>query len=808
MDYKITNEIEAKNFLSGLDKDYTVTSKKYVNNTMYLTLNDGDRILVPKEFGNIIGEVVNTKIPKYNPLIFGKDQTERIVSIENLGNNLIFYKEISPGKIETEVRPFKYWIIGESIPNGNYKNLEGSLFYKYLQEYDSEEEFLEARSSCYKTKTKFFSIYNIVEAAMVRNGITYFKGMKFDEVSVLSFDIETATFKSNDINARVLLISNTYRAGDMIVKTLFSVDDYDTDADMIKDWSDWVRKMNPTVMIGHNVYGFDFPYMNYRYAKVYGENIPLGRDNSCMLFNEKSSRIRKDGSQNYEYFKCFIHGREIIDTWFLSLRYDTIYKKYESYGLKPIVEYEYNAALSLPEEKRNDWHKRLIESQKDRQFYDASLIGKNWHIPEEREKIKKYCINDADDALFLYDLMAPSYFYLTTSVPKAYQTINESATGAQINAFMVRSYLQDGHSLPKANAREEYEGAISFGESGIYHNVRKIDVASLYPSIMRQWQVYDKEKDPRGKFLETVEYFTIERLNNKKLAKETGEKYYADLEQSEKVFINSLYGFLGSEGLLFNSPKNAAFVTRKGREILTIAINWAKKRNFCIPNGDTDSISFCRADGKKIEDSDFATYLKEINSLCPEKIIWEDDGEYEDFVVLKAKNYIKNEHGKITFKGSSMVDSKKELAMREYIEKLGKCLLKGDHSTIVELYESYVVEAMTIDDINRWTTKKTITESVLNPTRANEQKVLDAIKGTDFSEGDKIWVYYDNDDNLKLVQNYNNDENKLRLVKRVYATTEIFIKAGLLNKDDFIKYANKGKLKQLEVLVENYDNAI
>jgi DNA polymerase elongation subunit (family B) len=64
-------------------------------------------------------------------------------------------------------------------------------------------------------------------------------------------------------------------------------------------------------------------------------------------------------------------------------------------------------------------------------------------------------------------------------------------------------------------------------------------------------------------------------LKNKKLAKDTNDKYYKDLEQSQKVGINSMYGFLGSSGLNFNYPNGASEVTRRGREVLGMAIKWA-----------------------------------------------------------------------------------------------------------------------------------------------------------------------------------------------------------------------------------------
>jgi DNA polymerase elongation subunit (family B) len=64
-------------------------------------------------------------------------------------------------------------------------------------------------------------------------------------------------------------------------------------------------------------------------------------------------------------------------------------------------------------------------------------------------------------------------------------------------------------------------------------------------------------------------------LKNKQLYNETKDKYYDDLQSSGKIFINSMYGFLGAPGLSFNYLKGASDVTKYGREILTMAVKWA-----------------------------------------------------------------------------------------------------------------------------------------------------------------------------------------------------------------------------------------
>jgi DNA polymerase elongation subunit (family B) len=240
---------------------------------------------------------------------------------------------------------------------------------------------------------------------------------------------------------------------------------------------------------------------------------------------------------------------------FLSIKYD-IGRKYESYGLKNIIKQE-----GLEKEKRT--------------FYDASKIRENYKDPIEWEKIKQYCIDDAEDALMLFELMIKPFFFLNRSIPRSFQSLMESASGGQLNSMMVRAYLQQGHSIPKPSEKVKYPGAISIGNPGNYSNCVKWDVASLYPSIMLNYRIENKEKDPKGYMLEILDTFTNERLKNKKLAKETGNSYYDSLQNSQKIVINSIYGFLGTDGINFNYPEGAALVTKYGREILEKAIEWA-----------------------------------------------------------------------------------------------------------------------------------------------------------------------------------------------------------------------------------------
>lgn len=491
-----------------------------------------------------------------NKLIYGQNTKEGIVSVEADGNNLIIFREIN-GKVEKEFTVNKYWIITNKRVAARQIELAGNQFFKYLVTFDDLDEQRRARNTLKRNKVDFYDIWNPKESSLIYHGMTYFKGLKPQDVSILSFDIEADSLVET-MNSEIYLITNTFRKNGKVVNKTFCIDDYNNQTLMLKDWVFWVRECDPSILCGHNVYGYDFRYLRH-VADLNGVNLNLGRDKSEIRFNPYTSKKRKDGTQDIEYTECFVWGREIVDTMFLSITYD-VARNFESYGLKSIIR-----QLGLEKPGRT-----FIDASKMRQYYHNRKKD-----PDTWELVKKYAAEDSDDALKLYDRMVASYFYFTQSVGKSFQQMINSATGSQINNMMVRAYFQDGHSIAKATDAEHFEGAISFGIPGIYQNCFKQDVASLYPSIMRQWQIYDKQKDPKRYFLEIVEHFTLERLKNKKIAKETGDSYYKDLEQSQKIAINSAYGFMGAKGLNYNSPANAALVTRKGREILSKAVEFA-----------------------------------------------------------------------------------------------------------------------------------------------------------------------------------------------------------------------------------------
>jgi DNA polymerase elongation subunit (family B) len=243
-----------------------------------------------------------------NNLIFGKDDTQKLTTIEVLdGWTWLFFNDGSVDK-----HPYDYWFLTPH-PTKKSTKLKGNLHYNYLTVFDDLSEYKRAKSAYYKKKLDHYKLADFRTQAMVRNGYTIHKGLKINEVSVLSFDIEAAGLlddKFNFIsdNPAVYTISNTFRdIHGQEITTQFSLDDYDNQWDMLKDWCDYVVKINPSNIIGHNIFGYDLVYLNKIWRQQFKYNLPIGYDEKPIIFDGYTSKFRKDGSQTYDYtnIHCF-----------------------------------------------------------------------------------------------------------------------------------------------------------------------------------------------------------------------------------------------------------------------------------------------------------------------------------------------------------------------------------------------------------------------------------------------------------------------------------------------------------------------
>ncbi len=784
--FKITTEIEYKDFLIYVKEENLIYIKEERSNQVDLivTLSNNEQFIFKNGFDALIqAEITDSAL---DDVIHGKDKTKGIEVLE----------------IDETT---KFWSLTKrSFPKSI--RLQGNQEYKYINYFDTLDERNEFNKEV--RWGNFYSPKDPIVAEMIRTGKTFYNEMKLADLLVLSVDIETSGL-TLDANSEVYCIGNTWSRHDTYYSKDFRLDDYKDRYDMIEDWAKFIKALNPNVIIGHNIMKFDLPYLQY--CNNGQLNIGINGENLAFIGERK---FRVSSEEKWDINEPRIFGRQIIDTRHTSIRHD-ISKDYPSSALKPIVKWEHDQCLAKKPKERNTWENQLVEYRKSRVIFnfDEGNIKDSWKDPKNRLGIIKYCQDDAWETLHLFYKQIVPFFYLTQYIPMTFQETILSASGAQLDAFLVRSYLQKGFSIPETSPSRRYLGGISLGNPGIYERVQKYDVASLYPSIILRDKLYNKSKDPEGNFLKMVDYFTSTRIAYKKQFKETKNPIFDGLQAAFKIFINSSYGLTGTPHLKFNDFDIADQITAKGRAILMQGVKWAsgqdiksrekrknngeleldkegnlkyewylvetddKGKGFNIVNLDTDSFSFASKD--KFNKDDYERFRLELNALFDKQISWEDDDFFKKFIVLKAKNYIlQYEDGKLKIRGSALTDTKKELYLQGFINKIIDLLLKGHKDQIFDVYRSICFNLKNNKfDIKQLLKKVKISDAVLNSQRKQETDILDAVVQANIEPqlGDRYMVYRTIDDKLEIFNEINGlNVNIETYIEKTFNTLQTF----------------------------------
>jgi DNA polymerase II len=144
--------------------------------------------------------------------------------------------------------------------------------------------------------------------------------------------------------------------------------------------------------------------------------------------------------------------------------------------------------------------------------------------------------------------------------------------------------------------------------TGIHRNVWVFDFKSLYPSIIRTFNIdplsftEDPTSDddliltPGGAFKRApaiLPKMLDELFPQRESAKQRGDNVAAN---AIKILMNSFYGVLGTPACRFYNPSLANSITGTGKELLLWSKSWFEHAGYQVLYGDTDSL-FVRAAG-------------------------------------------------------------------------------------------------------------------------------------------------------------------------------------------------------------------
>ena len=379
----------------------------------------------------------------------------------------------------------------------------------------------------------------------------------------------------------------------------------DSEAALLTVLCERVRALDPDVVTGWNIIDFDVPVLIRRAAEL---RVPLelGRAPGAVRQRGESRGRGGDGGRTRRFSdSIFIPGRVVLDGIRL-LR--AVSYRLDSYSLD-------NAAREILGEGKT--------------LGGSDHVARIMHTFEhDRERFVEYNLTDARLVL---DILDKLHLVPFTAERSALTGMPPDRVGSSIAAFdflylsrlhargvvapTVGAGPRGGTGSASGNgsgtgARREpmHGGHILKPRPGLHEDVLVFDFKSLYPSIIRTFQI-----DPLGLIrVESAAHRSvggevIEAPNGARFRRRRGiltellDELFSSRERAKaagntiasnaiKVLMNSFYGVLGTSACRFSQPLLANAITSFGKHLLLWAKRWMEQRGLTVLYGDTDSL--------------------------------------------------------------------------------------------------------------------------------------------------------------------------------------------------------------------------
>jgi DNA polymerase elongation subunit (family B) len=629
------------------------------------------------------------ELPFYNnKTLFGHDARPGLLAFEREGEAAIrvftrqggqtasFVQDFTPFMLLADPQLLKTW-------TGKYdiEKLAGEGFYTYLVRFQSWSDLDKARTYLQRASGKspsaldapYFFLNDAVAQHLMLTGQTSFLGMAFEQLKRLQLDIETYTTEGFEF-------PNPGRSGDRIIAIALSdqsgwehiITGHDlSEPEMLEELTRQLRRRDPDVIEGHNLFRFDLEYIE---ARARRHRIPLrwGRDGSVLRSHASRMNIAE---RAISYRKYEVFGRHIADTWMLAQLYDIGTRDLESYGLKDVARHFGVAA-------------------QNRTYIQPERVS--WYFNHDADTLFRYALDDVRETRAISDILSPSYFVQAQIFPLSYQNTVLRGNATKIDMLFMREYLRQRHAIQTPSPGQAVSGGYTDCRyQGVVHHVLHCDITSLYPSIMLGYECFPKQ-DVLGVFpslLRDLREFRVQAKGLARKAKDPAtQRYYDALQATFKILINSFYGYLGFSMGHFNDFEQADRVTRTGREIIQQIVAGLEHTGCRIIEVDTDGLYFTPPPSVHTP-ADEERLLNEVSQHLPAGINLELDGRYPAMFSYKMKNYaLLDERGEVILKGSGLKSRGLEPFLRAWMEEMFALLLRGEAHQIDALLARYMEE--------------------------------------------------------------------------------------------------------------------
>jgi DNA polymerase-2 len=418
------------------------------------------------------------------------------------------------------------------------------------------------------------------------------------ELSILSLDIETGP-TSREIYALALSFENPW-SKERIEEVFFvnpekrplppTVDGFTlkscgSELELLEIFLDRLRVLDPDIITGWNVLEFDLRVIFSR-CRQYDLAVQAGRTSEAAVF--LTGDRRRSSS-------VIIAGRQVLDAVRLVRAAP---ERYEDYTLETVA----NAVLGRG--------KALSLNPGERKI-DVLLRMR----AEDPVALCRYCGQDARlvlqilETTGLLELTLRRCLLIGIGLDRAWTSI-AAFDFIYIEGMHERGYVAPTLGVDSDPMDSAPGGAILTPQTGLFDNVFLFDFKSLYPSIMRTFNIGPLSFVPpkRHPFLSEDEKHGLLRAPNGALFRRTSavlpdllDRFFESREEAKrrgdgiashvyKIIMNSFYGVLGTDSCRFGASDLAGAITSFGQHLLNWCKNLLEDAGNRVIYGDTDSL--------------------------------------------------------------------------------------------------------------------------------------------------------------------------------------------------------------------------
>src|ERR1044071_1724271 len=602
-----------------------------------------------------------------NTLLFGADPTPRIVAVE-LGETgtVRLHRRETDGSTVSDVEPFHpfVWADSDVVDLGiESEKLRGDLNYGWLITVDSWKELIALRNGLKNAGRDFFAFTDPIQHYLTGTGRTLFKDLSFEELKRMQIEVLSTDGSGDSDHVISIALSDNTGWEELIIVDAKSAEESERNA--LRRLTVLIKARDPDVIEGHDLFRVHLPYLVAR-AKKLKTKLDWGRNGGFL--RSRPSRLQI-AEKTIDYPKFTIGGRHFVDTFLLAQFYDV--------GMRSLAGFERTAVAR---------HFALCDSEQV-----SGLTGKELQRAylSDSEMFRRRALCGVRETRALSDLLSQSYFIQAQIFPYNYQEVIVRGNATRINALFLREYFRQRHSIPELPMPRALEGGYTdIFFTGVARNVWHCDVASLYPSIMLQFDCFPVTDELQifRHLLTDLRSFRLEAKARMRAERDPARQHYLQaLQNTFKILLNSFYGYLGFAQGHFADFDAAARVTQIGRDLLKKMIDWLNARGAQVIEVDTDGIYFVPP-----EKIDIGELQKDLAKELPAGIDVEIDEQFDAMLSYKAKNYARlTKDGEMIIKGGALKSRGLEKFQRVFLEEMLKMIMQGKPEAIADLRNEF-----------------------------------------------------------------------------------------------------------------------